>query len=69
VVYISVVDAVFFKSYACAHVPPYTHTPTRIRSSKRTEYDRGGIPAVCVHDLAKRLEMHTIPDNPGYTLY
>jgi len=68
--------SLFFKSYARAHVPAYPHKPTRIRtrthtgsSSKRTEHSRAGIPAVCVHDLVKRLEMHTIPDNPGYTLY
>ena len=60
----------FFKSYARAHVPVHPHTPTHIRtrthtgsSSKRIVHSKGGIPALCVHDLAKRLERYIIPDN------
>jgi hypothetical protein len=69
---------VSFSSPTHAHTYPHTRTSPRAYARARTVAARqsvqsslGGvsIPVVCVHDLAKRLEMHTIPDNPGCTLY
>ena len=41
-------------------------TRTHTARQSRRSIPGGGVPADCVLDLAKRLEMHTIPDNPGY---
>ena len=65
----------FVQSYARAHAHAYPHTPTRIRmrthtcsSFKQTGHCRGAL-SLQTLSSEERLEMRTIPDSPGDTLY